>query len=871
METSQYHNQSRQLRSAENVTTNRCVGSTIYRFSDSFDSDYRWFVRADNRQRVSAIDCSCVAVIAICPDSIYSAGGVVVSYTFNPHSKRVSKIRAAKLLNARLMHVLLRLVQLGGFALAIGLGFIDFTLMWFTLAAVSLALVLAKWRDGALNNLQPEDLDSEQLDQVVSAKLLSQLKGDVTKSDDFWRSIRGSWAMGFYANNFKLHPSIIDPYIDSFKPEHIQQVWQRAQQLAQMQQLNSVTGAAVIVSLFDLIADAPQLLAQLGLTRDDLIAGMLWQHHIIVSLDENDSQSVASFGREWSVGYTPLLDRFAQNLSQSVSLKVWRRETPEHRELIKQITQQFAKNQRSIVAVIGPAGSGKTRLLHALAARLQRDNAPSEVKNWRVFSVGVTSLLTKLESTQQGEKVLQQLFVETNKAGASLLVFDDAEKLLSQQSDGASLASVFETLLSRSSAPVLLTFDATAWQRLKAEHPNLVSSINQLTMGSLVDDSTIVVLEDEVPRLQHQYNVIVTYQALKKAISLSNRYLTDTAQPGRSLKLLESAVNHAVDGVVDSAAVASSVEAAQGVKVQQTDGAEAEQLLNLEEEIHQRLVNQSRAVSAVAQALRRARSGVSSRSRAMGTFLFLGPTGVGKTELARALSAIMFSSEDSMVRIDMNEFSQPGSVERLLDADPANTSSLLAKIKRQPYSVVLFDEIEKADSSVQNTLLQLLDEGVMRDAANNEVSFRDAIIIATSNAGANQIRRAISDGKQVEQFEHDFLDHLVDSGQFKPEFLNRFDEAVVFRPLTEEELVQVVDILMRGVNRQLSEQQITVSLTEDAKHWLAKEGYDPRLGARPLRRVIQKTVESYVADEILRGTIQPGQQVQLNVQHLQGS
>jgi len=184
---------------------------------------------------------------------------------------------------------------------------------------------------------------------------------------------------------------------------------------------------------------------------------------------------------------------------------------------------------------------------------------------------------------------------------------------------------------------------------------------------------------------------------------------------------------------------------------------------------------------------------------------------------------------------------------------------------------VLFDEIEKADPSVQDTLLQLLDEGVMRDANNNEVSFRDAIIIATSNAGAQQIRQAVSDGQEMAQFEASFLDHLVDSGQFKPEFLNRFDEAVVFRPLTETELVQVVDILMRGVNKQLSEQQIVVSLSEDAKHWLAREGYDPRLGARPLRRVIQKSVESYVADGILRGDIQPGQHVQLSAQHLQAA
>ena len=788
---------------------------------------------------------------------------------FNAHSKRAARIRARRVLNSRPMRIVLRLIQVLGVVAAIGLYFFDPALSVFIFAAVALALTLSKWRDGDLADVSPSDMSSSQIDQIVSQKLLPQLKGDVTQTESLWSSLRNSWAMGFYANNFKLHPDILEPYVQALPPTQAQQIWQRAQQIAQHHQLPAVTGATVILSLTDYIQQMPQLLAQMGLTRDDLVAGMLWQNHVQQTVEQEEDQSVANFGREWSIGYTPLLDRFAQNLAQNVTAKMWRRETPEHRQIVEQITQQLAQNPQTRTAVIGLAGSGKSRLLAALAARLQRDDAPAKVRNWRVFSVSATSLLGQLESTQQGERILQQLFVETHKAGASLLVFDDAESLLNEQSDGASLAPVLESMLNKAAVPVLLTFDQRAWQQLKVERPGLSSSLNQLQLPALPDSSTIVILEDEVPRLQHQYNVTVTYQGLKKAISLSNHYMTDLAQPGRGLKALEAAVSHAEGGLVDADAVARSIESSRGVKVQQTGADEAEQLLNMEDEIHKRLVNQSRAVSAVSQALRRARSGVSSKSRSMGTFLFLGPTGVGKTELARALSAIMFSGEDAMVRIDMNEFSQPGSVERLLDASPANQSSLLAKVQRQPYSVVLFDEIEKAHPSVQDALLQLLDEGVMRDAQNNEVSFRDAIIIATSNAGAQQIRQAVSDGQEMAQFEASFLDHLVDSGQFKPEFLNRFDEAVVFRPLTEEELVQVVDILMRGVNKQLSEQQIVVSLTEDAKLWLAREGYDPRLGARPLRRVIQKSVESYIADEILRGTIQPGQQVHLSAQQLQ--
>lgn len=288
----------------------------------------------------------------------------------------------------------------------------------------------------------------------------------------------------------------------------------------------------------------------------------------------------------------------------------------------------------------------------------------------------------------------------------------------------------------------------------------------------------------------------------------------------------------------------------------------------MEELIHKRMVNQTRAVGVVSDALRRARAGVRNENRPIGTFLFLGPTGVGKTELSKALADVYFGGEERMVRIDLNEYVRPDDVVRLIADGAKDPTSLTAQIMKQPFSVVLLDEIEKAAPEVLTTLLQLLDEGILRDEKNREVSFRDAIVIATSNAGADRIREYIQRGLDVAKFEHAFVDELISSNQFRPEFLNRFDEIVVFRPFKKEELLQVCDLILAGVNKTLAVQKISVEVELGAKQLLVEHGYDPRLGARPMRRVVQKAVENTVAKQMLSGQVNPGDVIQITTEQV---
>jgi ATP-dependent Clp protease ATP-binding subunit ClpA len=245
--------------------------------------------------------------------------------------------------------------------------------------------------------------------------------------------------------------------------------------------------------------------------------------------------------------------------------------------------------------------------------------------------------------------------------------------------------------------------------------------------------------------------------------------------------------------------------------------------------------------------------------------LFLGPTGVGKTELAKSIAATYFHDEASMVRLDMSEYQQPGDVQRLLSNGQEETNSLILAVRRQPFTVVLLDEIEKAHPNILNLLLQMLDEGELTDTAGRRASFKDCIIICTSNAGADTIRHRIEQGEELESFEDEFTDQLINNGQFKPELLNRFDEIVLFRPLKPDELAQVVRLMIQGINKTLATQNISVQLTDDAVYKIVEIGNDPRLGARPMRRALQRAVEDGIANRILMGQAQAGDHITLDV------
>lgn len=710
------------------------------------------------------------------------------------------------------------------------------------------------------------------LDAVLEASVLGRLRPNMSPQQLAEVTARTHGGM-FFALRLGIGPNFLRE-LSSANPADTTAIWQQALEQQRSFGFKTLSGAVLLASLVRAMPDNQRLLAQLQLTDADLDAGVRWYHHLHDLVESAKHQKIAGgLGRDLSFGYTPTLQQFAVNISNQVGGGTLARQLEGHHDLLNQLIQQLSQGGRQNAVLIGPSGVGKTTLVYSFAERLLSDaQLPASLRYRQVMMLDPASLIARARQRGELEALLNQVLLEAYHAKNVILFLDNAELFFSDSTGSVDLRNILLPALEGGALRMVLSMDEQQWLRLSRETPSLAQQLNRIAVPPLSESETLLVCEDQLLAYEFDHKVTYMYQSLKAAYRLGVRYVTDQAMPGQALSVLRSAAQHAQDGLVTATSVERAVEQTAGVKVGTANQSEErDTLLRLEDLIHERMINQTYAVNAVADALRRARSGVRNQKRPIGSFLFLGPTGVGKTELAKALASVYFGGEDRIVRLDLNEFGQATDVSRLIADGATDSRSLTAQISKQPFSVVLLDEIEKAHPNVLNTLLQLLDEGILRDANNREISFRDAILIATSNAGADRIRQYIAAGYQLEQFEDKFVDELIDTGQFKPEFLNRFDEITVFRPLTNDELLQVVDLMLAGINKTLAEQQLSITVADDAKRKLVEKGSDPRLGARPMRRMVQRTVENIVAKQVLAQQVGAGQIINISLDDIERS
>jgi ATP-dependent Clp protease ATP-binding subunit ClpC len=740
---------------------------------------------------------------------------------------------------------------LGGVLLAVGqsLGYLIGAFGWWPLMA-------AIWNRRHLRRLPAGSADT--LDGRLETALLGRLPRDLTPQI-LAQTIGKVTSAQFLMVRSGLSTGLLVEVLGE-DPSGIPLVWSAVRD---MQPTGVVRAATVVAALTRTSPQLINLLPHLQLQENDLPRLAGWYNHLD-ELIERHKRPVRTGGiaRDWNFGYLQMLDRFGLNLSERAgSNGLLNSDLESHRDALEFMQRTFSQRGRQNVALVGPRGVGKSTIVNAFAASLMNDdNVSSNLRYRQVFSLDAASLIAAAAGRGQLEDLLHRLLSEAYRAKNVILCLDDAELFFEEGVGSVDLANVLLPVLEGGGLRIILTMDEQRWLQISARNPALAGALNRITVAPASPDETMAVLQDQLIPVEYNKNVTYMYQALKASLRLSDRYLHDQAQPGRALQLLSASADYAEDGLVTAASVTRAIEQTRGVKVGgSTDTAEKQTLLNLEDLLHKRMIGQVRAVHVVSDALRRARAGVRNEQRPVGTFLFLGPTGTGKTELAKSLAAIYFGGEDRLIRLDLNEFVRPEDVGRLIADGAIDPMSLSAQVMKQPFSVILLDEIEKAHPSVLTALLQVLDEGILRDANGREVNFRDAIVIATSNAGADQIRHHVAAGEPLEAFEHELQNELITSGQFRPEFLNRFDETVLFTPLGMDELRQIIDLMLAGINKTLANQQVSVSVDEDAKVLLIQQGYDPQLGARPLRRVVQRTVESLVAKRLLGGDLQPGQ------------
>lgn len=763
-----------------------------------------------------------------------------------------------------------------GFDALIGLSivFILFTVILFVIGVpnipyLTVAAALACFMPAAWYKLDLSVLPAgaASLTDRLSGESLALLPTRISLSPVvLWQSLRPHWQTIFLLNHFLLGGQVIESLLSQNEADtHV--VLGEADRLARLTGNSQIEPGHIAGALMATSPHVRDLLIKSNLSPSDIDAVVSWLGRVLEA-SRAEKPYFGGIGRDWANGFTPMLNRFGHNISLGIeqhgSHFGWLASSPG----VTAMKKAFSGGATS-VALIGDPGIGKTSHVNALAQLLLQEKNDRNLEHRQIIALNPSTILSSAQRQGELEHIVMSLLIEASHAGNIILFLDDAQLFFSNGHGSFDMTQILLPVLQSRSVQLVMAMTPHDYQVLRANNGGFANLLTPVMLQEPPEHDVLRIMEDAALSIEHSHKSLVTYAAIREAYRLSGRYMMDTAFPGKAIQLLEQSLSYAEQGgIVTPASVQRAIEQSQGVKVGVAAPAEADTLLNLEDKIHERMINQSSAVKVVASALRRARAGVANPRRPIGSFLFLGPTGVGKTELAKAVAATYFGSESTMIRLDMSEYQQPEDVQRLLSDGSSDSGSLIMAVRRQPFSVVLLDEIEKAHPNILNLLLQLLDEGQLTDSGGRAVSFKDAVVIATSNAGANSIREHIARGESISDFQDGFIDELISSSQFKPELLNRFDEIVIFRPLNESELAQVVRLMLGDTNQTLSAQNISVELTEAAIERIVKTGYDPRLGARPMRRALQRAVEDAVAGRILRGETRPGDHVILDANDL---
>ena len=646
------------------------------------------------------------------------------------------------------------------------------------------------------------------------------------------------------------------------------QIFETALKIQQGTDSEEIHGAILATALIACHPDNENILHQMKLEMVDLLDGVIWFNYLnglVKSVGRH--RHSGGIARDLSFGYIPTLQRFGTNISSQHDGGLRTQiQLASHKEILEKMTQIFSSGSRQNVALIGPDGSGRTTIVTAFAEGLLDADSklPHDLKFRQIFKLDAAALISSASERGEIEGLVMHILGEAYAAKNIIIWLENAELFFEDGVGSVDITNVLLPIIEAGKLRVIFTMDRQKFLEISARKAPLANALNKIMVTPANQQETMKVMQDQVPRLEYQHHVSYTIWALKESYHLSERYIHDLEMPGRAVALLDAAGAYAENMLVTAESVQQAVEKTAGVKVQLAENdSDKSKLLNLEELIHQRMIDQESAVKTVSDALRRAAAGVRNENRPIGTYLFLGPTGVGKTELAKALSEVYFNGEKHIIRLDLNEFVEAGDVSRLIADATEDELSLTAQVTKQPFSVVLLDEIEKAHPQVLTTLLQVLDEGILRDVKNREVSFRDTIIIATSNAGSEQIRQYVDNGENLSSKKDELMNYLISNNTFRPEFMNRFDEICLFAPLSPLDCLRVLDLIIMGVNQTLSSQKITITLDDAAKNLLVEKGYDPQLGARPMKRIVQKTVENLVAKQVLAGETSSGANIHI--------
>ena len=609
---------------------------------------------------------------------------------------------------------------------------------------------------------------------------------------------------------------------------------------------------------------------------------------------------------------------------------------------IERVIQVLARRTKNNPALIGEPGVGKTAIVEGLAQRIIVGNAPSVLLDKRVLQLDVGSLVAGTMYRGQFEERLKKVLDEL-KSSDSILFIDEMHMLVGAGAAGSSVdaANILKPALARGDLQCIGATTLDEYRNHVEHDAALERRFQPIMIEEPSIEETIDILRGLVSLYEEHHQLKISDEALKTAARLAARYISDRYMPDKAVDLIDEAASRvrmykapegarlreayeelresaqqlkqateqqqldeverlenrseeleteikelrekwdaSQDALVGPEDIAEVISMWTGIPLSQLEAEETQRLLQIEAELEKRIIGQREAIETIAKAIRRARAGLKDPRRPIGSFFFLGPTGVGKTELTKALAEFLFGSQDALIQLDMSEFMERHTSARLTGAPPGyigyeDAGQLTEAIRRRPFSIVVFDEVEKAHQEVFNTFLQIMEEGTLSDARGRKVDFRNAIIIMTSNIGAEAIQRGglgfaslSSDSEQRAEQEYSEMSRTLREElkrNFRPEFINRLDAVVVFRPLGPEQVSQIVDLELNKVTERLGEHDLSIIISQDARDFLAREGYSAEYGARPLRRVIQNSLEDPLSDAVLGGAFSPGDTVLVDV------
>ncbi|MGM9542312.1 MAG: ATP-dependent Clp protease ATP-binding subunit [Candidatus Limivicinus sp.] len=543
---------------------------------------------------------------------------------------------------------------------------------------------------------------------------------------------------------------------------------------------------------------------------------------------------------------------------------------------IRRAIQILSRRSKNNPVLVGEPGVGKTAVAEGLALCVSRGQAPAELRDKRIVSLDIPALLAGTKYRGDFEERVKSVLRDVKRAGDVILFIDELHTIIGAGSaEGAiDAANILKPALGRGEVQIIGATTPEEYRRHIEKDAALERRFQPVKVTEPGREQTMEMLQSLRPALEKHHRVSLDEEALSAAYELSVRYINDRFLPDKAIDLLDEAAAavHVEGGrQVTAADVAQVVSLWTEIPLSSLDESESQRLQGLEEQLKQRIIGQDEAVGAVARAIRRSRVGLKDPRRPVGSFLFLGPTGVGKTELCRALAATVYGDENAMIRLDMSEYMEKHSVSRLIGSPPGyvgyeDGGQLTEKVRRKPWSVVLFDEIEKAHEDVWSILLQIMDDGHLTDATGRRVDFSNTVIVMTSNIGAKTItenRPALGFADSQRRDEEDMNQKVMAElrATFRPEFLNRVDETIVFHRLSEEHLCAITQTLLEQVKQRFQALGITLLVPEDTARWLASQGHDDKFGARPLRRTVQHCIEDAAAEQLLEGKIGPGDRV----------